>query len=109
MAPRRLRDAAQLVAPAVEAMASAMDPPGEDEPLLALARTLSATIDGMPEALRPTMLPQCSGQLVRVLTELHKRAAARGRPGARRGPNRIAQLRAAHAQSAAVRRRGGLP
>lgn len=100
---RNLRSADQRVLPAVDAMTAAGDYPESDAPLLALARRLAASIDAMPEAVAVAMLPQHTGQLVKVLGELEARAGRRGTvaPGQ---PSRLEQLRAA--RSASDRSRG---
>lgn len=97
---RPLRPAEELIAPCVAGMLAAYDPPPADAPLAALARTLAATIDAMPPGVRQAMLPQHTGPLLKVLTELDMRARRRegGRePG--RKPNQLEQLRAAHARA----------
>lgn len=104
VAERAVRAADELVKPALTRWLAADEPPVEDGPLAALACALAATVDSMPPALRPTMLPQCSGQLVRVLGELEQRAARRRvRPAG--PPSMLDQLRAARAASDAARMR----
>ncbi len=100
---RSLRSADALIGPGLTATLAAIEPVPADQALVSLARALAETADSMPPALRPTMLPQTSGQLVRVLAELEKRAAARRRPAAR-APSRLQQLRAASAAEDATRR-----
>ena len=98
-----LRDASQLITPTLEAL----DVPASDAPLLALARRMAATIDSMPDAMAGTMLPNHAGPFLKALAELEDRAAKRrARTGSGR-PNRVSQLRAAHATSPAKRKRAG--
>jgi hypothetical protein len=93
---RKLRSADQLVTPALNAMTAAGDYPESDAPLLALARRLAASIDAMPDAVAHAMMPQFSGQLVKVLGELDARSRRRGTAGPRK-PSRLDELRAARA------------
>lgn len=102
MADRQLRSAGELVAPAVAEMVKALDPPAEDAPLVALARSLASAIDGMAPAVRSAMMPQFSGQLVKVLGELDARARRRGTAD----PKRVSKLDELRATAARVRRPG---
>jgi hypothetical protein len=95
---RNLRSADQRVLPAVDAMTAAGDYPESDAPLLALARRLAASIDAMPDGVAAAMLPQFTGQLVKVLAELDARSRRRG-TAVPRQPSRLDQLRAARAAS----------
>jgi hypothetical protein len=93
-----LRPAEELIGPRVAEMVAAYDCPAADAPLVALARTLAATIDAMPPGVRTTMLPQHSGQLTRVLAELDARAARRAKPQ-RRAQSQLDLLRAEQARN----------
>jgi hypothetical protein len=95
-ANRRLRDADQLLGPAVERMVEALGAPDADAALVALVRRQAAVIDGMPDGVAVALLPQHSGQLVKALAELQARAAARGQAADTR-PSKLDQLRAARA------------
>jgi hypothetical protein len=98
-----LRDASHLIEPTL----AELEVPASDAPLLALARRMAATIDAMPDAMAGTMLPNHAGPFLKALAELEDRAAKRrARTGAGR-PNRVSQLRAAHASTAARRKRTG--
>jgi hypothetical protein len=106
-----LRDADELLAPAVEETLAALKLGERDTAAVQLARGYAAQIDqgGNPVAAMKTFGPL----LLKVLNDLGATPAARAgvkpRPPERRGPNQIARLRAEHAQSPAVRRRRGLP
>lgn len=101
---RRLRSADSLLAPALATTVAALNPPDADAALVRLAEVIAATIDDMPDAVRVTMLPNHTGQLVKTLAELEARAARRRMP-ASGAPNRLQQLRAARTASDAGRRR----
>jgi hypothetical protein len=79
-----LRDAAELIRPAVDAMLAGLDPPAADLPLIALVRRQARLIDGMPDAVAVSMLPNHTGQLLKALGELEDRARRRSavRPAA---------------------------
>jgi hypothetical protein len=98
MTSRNLRDAGQLLAPAVEGLGDALGAPAADAPLLALARRMAATIDAMPDGVAVAMLPNHAGPLIKVLAELEARANARRKPAAGK-PSRLNQLRAARVES----------
>ena len=101
-----LRDAKEMISPAVEAMVAELDPTPSDGPLLALVRRQAAVIDSMPDAVAVTMLPNHSGQLLKALAELEERARKRDR---RQGPqpaNPVRNLRASHAAFMAGGKRG---
>ncbi len=100
-----LRDASQMLEPAVAALGETLGCPAADAPLLALARRMAATIDAMPDAMAGTMLPNHAGPFLKALAELETRAAKRRAPGAGRQRSKVASLRAAHAQTAAKRKR----
>lgn len=95
----RLRDAGQLIGPAVEQMIAALGAPDSDSALVALVRRQAAVIDGMADAVAVSMLPNHTGQLIKALAELEARAAKRRKapPGP---PSRLDQLRAVRARSA---------
>lgn len=95
------------IAPAVEVTIEALACPKADAAVVALARAVAATIDGMEGGQRGMMLGQTAPLLLKVLQELEDRSRKRrSKPGGGR-PNKVAQLRAAHAQSAAKRKRAG--
>jgi hypothetical protein len=96
VAARNLRNASQMIGPAIESLCDAPDLPESDAPLLALARRIAATIDAMPDGIAQTMLPNHAGPLLKVLAELETRAVARRKPVTSK-PSRLAQLRAANA------------
>src|SRR6266567_2267977 len=93
---RRLRPADELIEPLVAALADELGAPAADLPLIALARRLADTIDGMPEAVAQVMLQNFSGPLTKALVELEARASRRRaaeRPAGR--VNKVAQIRGA--------------
>lgn len=92
-----LRDAKTLISPAVDAMVAELDPPAADGPLIALLRRQARVIDAMPDAVAVSMLPNHTGQLVKVLAELEDRARKRGRQDGPRPVNPVRDLRSAHA------------
>lgn len=102
-----MRDADELMLPAVRETVAALDPPAADAALVRLAETLARSVDHMPPAVADAMLAQVSGQLLRVLKELDDRARARRVParGGSAKPGKVAQLRSAHVQ--ATRKRAG--
>lgn len=102
-----MRDADDLLAPAVRETVAALDPPAEDAALVALARTLAASIDEMAPAVRAAMIGQVSGQLMRALKDLDDRARRRRTASKTGRPNRVAQLRAAHVAATTKRKRAG--
>jgi hypothetical protein len=102
-----LRDADELLAPAVEETIEALKLGERDTAAVQLARQYAAMID---QASEPVAALRVMGpQLLKALEALGATPAARARvkPSARErtAPNRIAQLRAAHAQSPAKRKR----
>jgi hypothetical protein len=101
----RLRDAKTLISPAIDAMVAELDPPASDGPLIALLRRQARVIDAMPDAVAVSMLPNHTGQLVKVLAELEDRARKRGRQDGPRPVNPVRELRAGHA--AFMGKRGG--
>ena len=95
------------IADAVEETIGALGCPPSDAAVVALARTVAATIDGMEGGQRGMMLGQTAPLLLKVLQELEDRSRKRrARPGAGRA-SKVAQLRAAHAASPAKRKRAG--
>lgn len=95
---RSLRNADQMVAPAVERMVEALDPPDEDLPLIAIARRQAAVIDAMPDEVAIGMMPNHAGPLIKVLGELEKRAQVRrGAAAAGKAVNPVRQMRAEYA------------
>lgn len=92
-----IRPADELVGPAVSRAVAAYDPPEQDAPLVALARSLARVIDVMPESQRPTMLAQATGQLLKVLGELDDRARRRGQADPK-AVDRLDELRTVRAR-----------
>lgn len=92
-----LHSADDLIGPGVEQTIAALGPPESDAGLVALARVLANAVDRMSNAERAAMLGQTTPQLLRVLVELEKRAAARRGPAARKTDNPIQAMRRAHA------------
>jgi hypothetical protein len=88
-----------MILPAVEQMVTDLDAPPSDAPLLALVRRQARVIDGMPDAVAVSMLPNHTGQLLKALAELEDRARRRraSRPGA---PNPVRQMRREWAKAA---------
>lgn len=106
--PGEPEDAAlATVAAAVDKTIAAIGPPDADAAVVALARKMAAAIDGMEGEQLGLMIGQTAPQLLKVLQELDARAAKRAARSRQGRPNRVAQLRAAHAQSPAKRRRAG--
>jgi hypothetical protein len=103
---RSLRDAAELITPAVEQMITALSPPDGDAPLVALVRRQARVIDGMGDEVAVTMMPNHTGQLLKALTELELRSRRRGeaRGGA---PNPVRDMRKSWASGPAGRGRAG--
>ncbi len=92
---------------AVDETIAAIDPPKADAAVTALARIMARSIDDMAPSQRALMIGQTAPQLLKILQELEVRAARR-RAAQRSGrPSRVAQIRAAHAQSPAKRKRAG--
>lgn len=92
---------------AVDETIAAIDPPRSDAAVMALARKMASAIDGMEGQQLALMIGQTAPQLLKVLQELETRSDKR-KSAARSGrPNRVAGLRAAHAQSPAKRKRSG--
>lgn len=103
----KLRDASQMIEPAVTAMVTALECPVSDRPLVALALRVAATIDAMPDAIAATMLPNHAGPMIKILAELEARAVKRRAADRTGRPNRVAQLRTAHAAATSKRGRAG--
>lgn len=95
------------LAAAVDVSIAALAPPEADAAVVALARKMAATIDGMEGERLALMIGQTAPQLLKVLQELELRAAKRraGQRSAR--PNRVSVIRAAHAASPAKKKRAG--
>jgi hypothetical protein len=95
------------IAAAVDVTIEAIGPPDADAAVVALARKMATAIDGMEGEQLALMIGQTAPQLLKILQELEARSAKR-RAATRSGrPNRVAQLRNAHAQSPAKRKRSG--
>jgi hypothetical protein len=100
-----VRSAEATVLAAVRATVAAMDPPDTDLALVRVAETIAETIDLMGPGERLNLLPQHTGQLVKVLAELEARAAKR-RAAVPAAPQQAAaspldELRRAHARRTA--------
>lgn len=93
--------------PAVEVTIAALGCPDSDAAVVALARTIAATIDGMQGGQRGMMLGQTAPLLLKTLQELEDRSRKRRARSATGRPSKVAQLRAAHAASPGQRRRAG--
>lgn len=92
---------------AVDETIAAIDPPKSDAAVMALARKMASAIDDMSGEKLALMIGQTAPQLLKVLQELEVRSDKR-RAAARSGrPNKMAGLRAAHANSPAKRKRTG--
>jgi hypothetical protein len=95
------------LAAAVDVSIAALAPPEADAAVVALARKMATVIDDMDDERLSLMIGQTAPQLLKVLQELELRAAKR-RAGQRPArPNRVANIRAAHAQSPAKKKRAG--
>lgn len=90
---------------AVNETIRAIDPPASDAAVTALARKMASAIDGMQGDQLALMIGQTAPQLLKVLQELEVRAKARRSAARSQRPNKVANLRAAHAQSPAKRKR----
>ena len=93
-----LHDAGEQLLPALERTIAAVDPPADDDALIALARAIAGSLDRMTRDQRVVMIGQTSPQLLRVLVELDKRASRRAKP-VKRAPSQLDRLREAHARS----------
>src|SRR5262245_40970989 len=95
MASRKpvLREANQLLGPALEATLADLDPPQSDAALVAECRMLAGVLDRMGLAELRAMAGQTVPQYHRALVELEKRAAARRTEPTRRR-NQVAEMRA---------------
>lgn len=103
-----IRSADRAVLAAVKATAAALDPPDADLALVKVAETIAETIDAMGPGERLSLLPQHTGQLVKVLGELEARAAKRRAlvpavPEAKAPVSPLDELRRAHARRVARR------
>jgi len=99
------RDPDELLLPSVDATIEALKLGPEHEAVAQLARRYAAAID---KAKDPAAALRALGpSLTKILQELQATPASRPAKRPERGtPNRIAALRAAHAQHPAVRKRG---
>ena len=95
------------LAAAVDETIAALDPPKADAAVTALARIMAQSIDDMGSEQKALMIGQTAPQLLKILQELEARAAKRRASQRSARPSRVAQIRAAHAQSPAKRRRAG--
>lgn len=95
------------IAVAVDETIAALGCPKSDAAVVALARKMATAIDDMEGEQLSLMIGQTAPQLLKVLQELEARSVKR-KAAARSGrPNRVAGLRAAHANSPARRKRTG--
>ena len=103
-----VRSADRTLAAALKVTVAALNAPESDAALIRVAEVLAEVIDAMELGQRLSLLPQHTGQLVKVLAELEARAAKRRAPAApepgKVPANPIDELRRAHAKRAA---RGG--
>lgn len=95
------------IAAAVDKTIAAIDPPDADAAVVALARKMAQTIDGMEGEKLALMIGQTAPQLLKLLQELDVRAAKRRAAQRSRQPGAVAKIRSAHAQSPAKRKRAG--
>ncbi len=103
-----VRDADELVAPALRETIAALKPPASDNALVRLAEVVAATIDELEGGQRGMMLGQTAPMLLKVLVELEARAVKRRaaeHPAGR--VNKVAQIRGARAAADVKRRRAG--
>jgi hypothetical protein len=91
---RHLRDADDLIGPALARTLAALGPPDEDAAMVKVAEVIAGILDAMPDGQRGMMAGQTVPQLVKVLEILDERSRRRAKPAAGR-PNRLNQLRAA--------------
>src|SRR5262245_60710746 len=89
------------VAAAVDKTIEAIKPPDADAAVVALARKMADAIDGMHGEKLALMIGQTAPQLLKVLQELEARAAKRRATQRSGRPGKVANIRAAHAQSPA--------
>lgn len=95
------------IAAAVETTIGAISPPAADAAVVALARKMASAIDGMQGEQLALMIGQTAPQLLKVLAELDARASRRQAAARAAKPSQVSQLRAAHAQHPAKRKRMG--
>lgn len=95
------------LAVAVDSTIAALAPPEADAAVVALARKMASVIDAMEGERLALMIGQTAPQLLKVLQELDARAAKRRAAQRSSRPNRVAQIRSAHAQSPAKKKRAG--
>lgn len=96
----QLRDAGELLAPALDRTVKALDPPEADAAVVALAYILAKTVDRMSDAERGAMLGQTAPQVLRVLKELDDRARRRAAASPPQGAagNPVRDMRKAYAK-----------
>lgn len=95
------------LAAAVDSTIAALAPPAADAAVVALARKMAVTIDGMKGERLALMIGQTAPQLLKILQELEARSAKRRATQRSSRPSRVAGIRSAHAQSPAKRKRAG--
>lgn len=96
-----------MIAAAVDVTIAAIAPPEADAAVVALARKMASAIDGMHGGQLGLMIGQTAPQLLKVLQELEARSVKRRAAERSSRPSRVAQIRAAHAQSPAKKKRAG--
>lgn len=105
MTARRLRDASELLRPAVASALEALQLGPEDAGISALALAMATAIDAMDESERARMIGQTAPALLRVLEAADARARRRGHKPTG-VPSGLEKLRAARAASDTRRRAG---
>jgi hypothetical protein len=102
------RDPDELLLPAVEVTIGALKLPESSGATAQLARVLASAIDAAAD--QATALRVLGPQLLKVIEALGGSPAARARmparPAQRSAPSKLAQIRAAHMNSPAKKRRG---
>ena len=103
-----VRSADRTLGAALKVTVAALDAPESDAALIRVAEVLAEVIDAMELGQRLSLLPQHTGQLVKVLGELEARAVRRRVPVAaapgKAPADPVDELRRAHARRVA---RGG--
>jgi hypothetical protein len=103
------RDPDELLLPAVEVTIEALKLPESSGAMAQLARVLAGTIDDARD--QAAALRLLAPQLMKALEALGGSPAARARmparPAQRSAPSKLAQIRSAHANSPAVKKRRG--
>src|SRR5258708_12083249 len=103
-----LRDAGELISPALAETVAAIGPPEADAALVRLTAVVASSIDHMAPAVRDVMLGQTAPLLLKLLQELDKRAMRRQQPG-KGGPSGLQRLPEAPASMTEKARRPSIP